>query len=84
MVEMTVSWTPYPQGASMPGYTLVYWQDGEWIVGRLRERPDVFSQGRSLPDLEENIKEALFLMQATDFQDLPPDYQVKELLVETG
>jgi predicted RNase H-like HicB family nuclease len=53
----------------MAGYTLVYWQDGEWLVGRLRERPEVFSQGRSLQDLEENIKEALSLMEATDFQE---------------
>jgi predicted RNase H-like HicB family nuclease len=53
----------------MAGYTLVYWQDGEWLVGRLRERPDVISQGRSLPDLEENIKEALAFMEATDFQE---------------
>jgi len=68
----------------MLNFTLVYWQDGEWVVGRLRERPDVFSQGKSLEDLEKNIKEALSLMEATDFLDLPPDYQVKELLVETG
>ena len=53
----------------MAGYTLVYWQDGEWLVGRLRERPDVFSQGRSLQDLEANIKEALMLMEAADFQE---------------
>jgi predicted RNase H-like HicB family nuclease len=62
------------KGVFMPGYTLVYWQDGEWLVGRLRERPDVFSQGRSLPELEDNIREALSLMAASDFQDLPPDY----------
>ncbi|MDD3582179.1 MAG: type II toxin-antitoxin system HicB family antitoxin [Desulfobacca sp.] len=68
----------------MPRYTLVYWQDADWLVGRLRERPDVFSQGRSMPELEENIKEALSLMEETDFLDLPPNYQVKELLVETG
>ncbi len=53
----------------MAGYTLVYWQDGEWFVGRLRERPDVFSQGESLPNLEENIREAPTLMEATDFQE---------------
>jgi predicted RNase H-like HicB family nuclease len=68
----------------MAGYTLLYWQDGEWFVGRLRERPDVFSQGKSLPDLEESIKEVLALMEATDFLDLPPNYQEKELVVETA
>jgi len=67
----------------MPNYTLVYWLDGDWLVGRLRERPDVFSQGQTLQELEENIKEALSLMEETDFHDLPPNYQVKELIVET-
>jgi predicted RNase H-like HicB family nuclease len=67
----------------MPNYTLVYWLDGDWHVGRLRERPEVFSQGRTLRELEANIKEALSLMEETDLLDLPPDYQVKELVVET-
>ena len=66
----------------MPHYTLIYWPDGEWLVGRLKERSDIFSQGKSLVELEENIKEALVLMEETDFLDLPPHYQVKELIVE--
>ena len=59
----------------MAGYTLVYWQDGEWLVGRLRERPDVFPRGRSMRGLGRNIsKTALMLLcEATDFQDLPPE-----------
>ena len=68
----------------MRNYSLVYWRDGDWLVGRLRERPEVFSQGRTLPELEENIKEALSLMEETDTLDLPANYQVKELVVETG
>jgi hypothetical protein len=27
-------------------FTLEYWQDGPWVVGRLVEVPGVFSQGR--------------------------------------
>lgn len=46
--------------------TLLYWQDGEWFIGRLKERPDVFSQGRTLEELEENIRDALKLMEETD------------------
>ncbi|MGI8741953.1 MAG: hypothetical protein ACR2NN_05180 [Bryobacteraceae bacterium] len=26
-------------------YTLEYWRDGDWLVGRLRDVPGVFSQG---------------------------------------
>lgn len=36
--------------------------DGGWYVGRLREVPGVFSQGRTLDELEENISEAYELM----------------------
>ena len=46
----------------MKKYTLIYWQDGKWLVGRLRERSDVFSQGMTLRELETNIQEALNLM----------------------
>ena len=38
--------------------TLDYWQDDGWYVGQLREVPGVFSQGETLPDLEENIRDA--------------------------
>jgi len=45
-------------------FTLDYWRDGEWFVGRLREVPGVFSQGESLSDLEDNIKDAYKLVMA--------------------
>ena len=32
-------------------FTLEYWQDGDWYVGRLVEVPGVFSQGASLEEL---------------------------------
>ncbi len=43
-------------------FTLEYWQDDTWYVGRLREVPGVFSQGRTLKELEENIRDAYRLM----------------------
>ena len=49
----------------MDKVTLLYWRDGEYFVGRLRERADVFSQGETLEELEANIKEALALMDET-------------------
>lgn len=39
-------------------FTLEYWMDEGWYVDRLKEVPGVFSQGESLEELEENIKEA--------------------------
>ena len=46
-------------------YSLEYWRDGEWYVGRLKEVPGVFSQGASLEELERNIQEAFQLMMET-------------------
>lgn len=66
----------------MKKYTLIYWKDGEWFVGRLRERSDVFSQGQSLCELESNIKDALKLMESTDFDNLPPGFKVKDMTIE--
>jgi predicted RNase H-like HicB family nuclease len=34
-------------------FTLEYWIDESWYVGRLREVPRVFSQGESLEELED-------------------------------
>jgi len=36
--------------------------DERWYVGRLREVPGVFSQGESLEELEENIRDVYRLM----------------------
>ncbi|MFW6138421.1 MAG: type II toxin-antitoxin system HicB family antitoxin [Spirochaetota bacterium] len=47
-------------------FTLEYWIDEGWYVGRLKEVPGVFSQGETLKELEENIKEAYHLMTAEE------------------
>ncbi|MEQ8224850.1 MAG: type II toxin-antitoxin system HicB family antitoxin [Candidatus Eremiobacterota bacterium] len=43
-------------------FTLEYWIDEDWYIGRLKEVPGVFSQAESLEELEENIKDAYILM----------------------
>ena len=43
-------------------FTLEYWIDENWYVGRLKEVPGVFSQGETLEELEENIRDAYRLM----------------------
>ena len=42
-------------------FTLEYWLDDGWYVGRLKEVPGVFSQGETLEELKENIREAYLL-----------------------
>jgi predicted RNase H-like HicB family nuclease len=43
-------------------FTLEYWLDDGWYVGRLKEVPGVFSQGETLEELRANIREAYHLM----------------------
>ncbi len=47
-------------------FTLEYWIDDDWYVGRLKEVPSVFSQGESLEELEENIRDAYRLIVEAD------------------
>jgi predicted RNase H-like HicB family nuclease len=42
----------------LKNFTLEYWLDDDWYVGRLREVPGVFSQGESIEELKENIRDA--------------------------
>jgi enamine deaminase RidA (YjgF/YER057c/UK114 family) len=51
---------------AMRTFTLEYWQDEGWYVGRLKEVAGVMSQGQTLSELEENIRDAYHLMTDTD------------------
>lgn len=43
-------------------FTLEYWMDDEWYVGKLKEVPGVLSQGETLDELEANIRDAYHVM----------------------
>lgn len=43
-------------------FQLEYWKDGSWFVGRLPQVPGVFSQGGTLGELEDNIRDAYRMM----------------------
>ncbi len=43
-------------------FTLEYWLDDSWYVGKLKEVPGVFSQGETLDELIANIYEVYHLM----------------------
>ena len=48
----------------MQTFTLQYWEDDGWFVGRLKEIPAVMSQGESIDQLQVNIKDAYALLKA--------------------
>ena len=63
-------------------FTLEYWRDGEWYVGRLLEVPGVFSQGATPDELAENVREAYGLMVSDERTPAPPAAERRELELE--
>jgi predicted RNase H-like HicB family nuclease len=63
-------------------FTLEYWRDGNWYVGRLVEVPGVFSQGESLDELRKNIQEVYELMITQDRPPAPAAAQRQALELE--
>lgn len=63
-------------------FTLEYWMDEGWYIGRLKEVPGVFSQGESLTELEENIRDAYQLIMDAEPQPFQAESQMKEIEVE--
>jgi len=57
-------------------FTLEYWIDDEWYVGKLKEVPGVFSQGATLEELEENIEDA-YRMIMSEQEEYEPSLKVK-------
>lgn len=61
-----------------PKMTMVYWKSDKFWLGKLLEHPEIMTQGETLEELEENIKDAYLLM-AMD--DVPEEYEVKEIAI---
>ena len=58
--------------------TMVYWKGEKYWLGKLLERPEIMTQGETLEELEENIKDAYLLMV---MYDVPEEYQTKEIVL---
>ncbi len=56
--------------------TIVYWKSKKFWLGKLLEHPEIMTQGRTLEELERNIREA-FLLMALD--EVPEEYQIREV-----
>jgi len=64
-------------------FTLEYWMDEGWYVGKLKQVPGVFSQGESLQELEDNIMDVYRLMMEEEEEaSRGTGVQTKEILVE--
>ena len=57
---------------------MVYWKGEKFWLGKILEHPEIMSQGETLEELEENLKDAYKLML---MDDVPSDYRLKEISV---
>ncbi len=55
---------------------MIYWRGQKFWVGKLLEYPEIMTQGKTLEELEENMKDAYILM---TMEDVPDEHLVKEL-----
>ena len=55
---------------------MIYWKGSKFWVGKLLEHPEIMTQGETLEELEENMKDAYMLMA---LEDVPDAHEVKEL-----
>jgi predicted RNase H-like HicB family nuclease len=55
---------------------MIYWKSETFWVGKLLEHPEIMTQGETLEELEENMRDAFHLM---TMDEVPPEHQVKEL-----
>ena len=58
--------------------TMIYWRGEEFWLGKLLEHPEIMTQGETLEELEENIKDAYLLM-AMD--EVPEEHQMREIAI---
>ena len=58
--------------------TMVYWKGEKFWLGKLMEHPEIMTQGETLEELEENIKDAY---RSIVMDDVPGNFQIKEIVV---
>ncbi len=58
--------------------TMIYWKEEKFWIGKLLEHPEIMTQGKTIKELEENIKDAYMLMA---FDEVPDEYRRKEVVL---
>ena len=55
---------------------MVYWKDGDFYLGKLLEHPEIMTQGKTVNELVDNIKDAYNLMV---MEDVPEKHETIEI-----
>ncbi len=60
----------------MNNMTMIYWKSEKFWLGKLAEHPEIMTQGETLEELEENLRDTYRLMV---LDDVPTDHQIKSI-----
>jgi len=58
--------------------SMIYWKSGKFWLGKLKEHPEIMTQGRTLKELEENIRDAYRLVV---LDDVPEEHREKAIAI---
>ncbi|MDZ7641645.1 MAG: type II toxin-antitoxin system HicB family antitoxin [Desulfurivibrio sp.] len=56
--------------------TIIYWRGSQFWLGKFLDHPEIMSQGETLEELEENLRDAYRMIL---LDDVPTDHQVREI-----
>jgi len=57
---------------------MIYWKSGKVWLGKLKEHPEIMTQGKTLKELEVNLRDAYQMM---ILDDVPDNYQEKAIAI---
>ena len=58
--------------------TMIYWKGERFWLGKILERPENMTQGETIEELEENLRDAYRLMV---MDDVPEDHHTKAIAI---
>ena len=58
--------------------TMIYWKSSHFWLGKLKEHPEIMTQGETLEELEENLRDAYRMM---IMDDVPEEHLEKEITI---
>ena len=57
---------------------MIYWESGKFWLGKFEEYPEIMTQGRTLKELEENLRDAYKMML---MENVPENYHEKAIAI---
>ena len=62
----------------MSTVTMIYWKGERFWLGKLKEHPEIMTQGRTVRELEDNIRDAYQMML---LEDVPEGHREKAIVL---